>query len=148
MPKSLRAAAASHAALALAAIAMSASTANASTRTVYQETANLSCGGGACRADFIDLPANQALDVEHVWCELFTSGTVWQARVYAAPIPPYFTIPLGLQWLRTTGSLKGYTLGAEVSMRVPLGKQFTAVISYDGANPTGSCSFTGVRITT
>jgi hypothetical protein len=135
------------AALCLAAVAAAESANAAQTRAPFQQTAILGCGGGNCRADFIDLPNNQALDIEHVWCELFTSGTVWRGQVYALPISPYFIIPLDLQWQRSHGATKGYTFGAEMSMRVPLGKQFTALINYDGVNPTGFCSFTGIRIT-
>ena len=148
MPKSPRAAAASFAALALTLAAAPAAEA-AITRTQAQQQVNLSCGGDTCTASFPDLPANQALDLDHVWCELFTTATVWQARIYAAPAAPIFTIPLDPEWVRLVGgssTVRAYTLGGELNMRVPFGKQLVAVISYEGSNPTGSCSFTGVRL--
>lgn len=58
-------------------------------------------------------------------------------RVAAAPL---FTIPLTPEWVRLVGtsSTRAYTLGGELNMRVPFGKQLTAVIAYEGGSPVGS----------
>lgn len=123
--------------------------ADAATISHFQQHDSLSCGSGTCRADFIDLPPNQALDVEKVWCEVYTTGTVWRGWIYSQPIEPYFTIPLELEWVRLAGgnTTKIYQLSVDAGMRVPLGRQLRVSLEYAGGSPIGSCSFVGQRIT-
>jgi hypothetical protein len=133
--------------LALAALGLDA--AGAATRVPFQQQVQLQCGSGVCRADFVDLADNQALDVTHVWCEfnLASGGTAFRGTVYYVPSTPYFSAPLDLLWFRLVGTQHAYTFGADPDMRVPLGKRLTVAINYAGTLHSGNCSFTGFRIT-
>ena len=121
--------------------------AGAATRVPFQQQVALSCSAGYCSANFVHLPANQALDIEHVWCEVFGTATVTRGIIGADPAAPFFSIPLDVGWFRIIGTTRFYNLEVDPGMRVPLGKRLKAIIDYSGPTPGGNCSFTGFKIT-
>ena len=116
----------------------------ATTRQHYQRQASLDCSGG-CVAVFPKLAANQALDIDHVGCQLNTTGDVLGAYVMLLPQSLSFNMPLDLLWKATSGNLNIFTMGGEVNVRVPLGKQAQIGI-VAGGSPIGTCSITGTLL--
>ena len=134
------------AALALASIAATfpASASATVARQHYQKRVDLTCGVG-CTAVLPKLPANQALDVDHVACDFNTTGDLIDARLELLPDSLSFSMPLGLNWQRSFGSADYFTLGGEMNVRVPLGGQARVVILVGGAT-YGSCTVTGTLL--
>ena len=120
----------------------------ATTKQHYQKQAELTCGAGiGCLAVLPKLPANQALDIDHVVCDLNTAGQVVFAGLILMPASLSFTMPLDLLWQRTAGGSHYYTLGGELNVRVPLGRQAEVGV-LASSTPYGSCSFTGTLLIT
>ena len=114
------------------------------TRQHYQKRVDLTCGAG-CTAVLPKLAANQALDIDHVACDLNTAGDVLFVALDLLPASLSFSMPLGLIWKRSSGGTNYFTLGGEVNVRVPLGRQ-ARVAMLIGGTPYGSCSFTGTLL--
>jgi hypothetical protein len=112
----------------------------------FQQQVELVCSSG-CVAKFAKLAANEALDIDHVACEVSTTGDVILASIGLLPAETLkFTLPLGLDWQRKALGLNAYTFSAEVNMRVPFGKQAQALV-FGSGGPTGHCSITGTKLT-
>jgi hypothetical protein len=103
------AAGARHAAVALSVFVLAAvsfDTASAVSRAHFQQQVDLKCKASECRARFVDLPSNQALEIEHVWCDVTFQGTGYatgidSASIYSYPkTVPFFSVPLELGWDR------------------------------------------------
>ena len=134
------------AALTVAATAtIAASPGSAATKTEhYQRLVQLNCNG-SCIAKLPQLPANRALDIDHVVCEVNTGGDVVGAYLMLVPESLHFSMPLNLVWKRSFSNVNIITLGGEVNVRVPLGRQAQVQMLVEGA-PIGSCSFTGTLL--
>ena len=130
----------------LALVSLGVDTSAAGTRVLFQQQVSIGCSNGACYAKFADLPANQALDVVRVWCQILAQGNVYFGRIY--PIPSGgIIVPFELVWHSAQGTTHFYNLKADADMRVPAGRQLIAEVSYSGAiAPTGYCSFTGFKL--
>ncbi len=135
-------------ALALAAFAAPFSTASTALAAQhYQQRVQVTCSG-YCFAKFPKLAANQALDIDHVACNFNTVGEIGDAAIGLLPESLSFSMPLELLWQRTSLSQHFYTLGGEVNVRVPLGRQFEIFLLATGGTAYGSCSATGTLLTT
>lgn len=131
---------------ALAAFSLDA--AGAATRVPFQQQTQLNCQGGTCTAYFVDLPANQALDINNVWCELgVIGGTANRAYIYSAPLSPVLKVPLEIGWDRFVGTIHYYTFRSDPNLRVALGRRLVAEIQHTGSGLLGFCTFTGFKIT-
>jgi hypothetical protein len=121
--------------------------ASAATNTShFQQTVPVSCGGGWCGAKFPQLAANQALDIDHVACDVITDGLAVLVKVKLLPASLNFTYPLELQWQRKFLDGNLFTFGGAVNIRVPQGKQVGVEMAI-GGTPKGDCSITGTKIT-
>jgi hypothetical protein len=138
----------SAAAAALAFAGMIATSTGASAAVVashFQQQATLVCSSG-CVAKFGKLAANQALDIQHVACEVSTAGDVILATFALIPDSLNFSVPLGLVWQRKALGFNAYTFSAETNMRVPFGGQAQVGILASGS-PAGKCSIIGTKYT-
>ena len=115
------------------------------TRQHYQKRVDLTCGSG-CIAALPKLAANQALDIDQVACDLNTAGDVLLVALDLVPQSLNFSMLLGLIWKRSFGGTNYFTLGGEVNVRVPLGRQ-ARVVMLVGGTPYGNCSVTGTLLT-
>ena len=120
--------------------------AGAVTKQHYQKRVNLSCAGN-CAAALPKLPANQALDIDHVVCSINTTGDVFFVALNLLPASLDFSMPLSLVWKVSAFNQISFTVGGEVNVRVPVGGQAQVGIVVSGA-PNGSCSFTGTLLIT
>jgi hypothetical protein len=138
------------AALGLIAVGLQASPARALTevdRVPYQEQAGLTCGGGQCIANFIDLRAKHALEVEQVRCHFSVqNGATHFAQTYYLPNDPNFSVPLAAIWQRTVGTVTSVTLDSSMRWTVPRGKKLVVANSYTGGSPNGRCIVVGTRV--
>jgi hypothetical protein len=102
---------------------------------------------GNCVAKFPQLPANTALDLDHIVCEVGTTGTgvLTFGQLQLLPASLNFIYPLTVQWERKFFGGTIYTLAADVNIRVPAGKQFE-IDTLAGGTPSGRCTVTGTRI--
>lgn len=138
--------AASAAALTLAAFAASAGGASAAITTQhYQMRVSVTCAG-ICSTKFPKLAANQALDIDHVACDVNTTGEVADAAISLLPTSLNFSMPFGGLWKRTGLGLNLYTLSGEMNVRVPLGRQFEVYMLAANGTAYGSCSVTGTLL--
>ena len=113
--------------------------------THFQQRVDLVCASG-CTAKFIKLAANEALNIDHVTCEVTTGGEVVVVSIALLPDSLKFSIPLGLAWQREFLGANVFTFSAETNMRVPVGRQAQVVVMA-GGSPVGSCSITGTKLT-
>ena len=131
------------AALALAAIQLAAPSASAAVTAQHFQalSTQITCNAG-CVLKFPKLAANRSLDIDHIVCDIYTGGNIVGASVKIVGVAPTFYYPLGLQWERPSIGTTGYTLGGEVNIRVPYGKQVVVEALISGS-PAGTCSITG-----
>ena len=88
--------------------------------------------------------ANQAVDVDHISCELITDGVLSFVRLTLLPTSLSYPVPLAWQRKFLDGSV--YTLAADVNIRVPRSRQ-VQIDLVAGGEPRGLCALTGTRLT-
>ena len=111
----------------------------------FQQQVTLVCSSG-CVAKFGKLGASEALDIQHVSCQVSTGGDVIVVTLALIPDSLKFTVPLGLVWQRKALGINAYTFSAETNMRVPFGGQAQVGILASGS-PAGECSIIGTKYT-
>lgn len=132
-----------------AAPALAAST-GTTTVTHFQQEVSFDCGtSNSCYASFLDLPAKQALDVEHVYCRLYVqkAAAPVEAYVYYDPAPTVH-VPLARTWDGATIGQKIYYFALDTDLRVPLDGQLRVSLlrSVGGSWGFGTCTAIGNRL--
>lgn len=120
------------------------------TVTHFQQEVSFDCGtANTCYGSFIDLPAKQGLDVEHVYCRLYVqkAAAPVEAYVYYDPEPTVH-VPLARTWDGATITQKIYYFEVDTDLRVPLGGQLRVELTRNtgGSWGFGTCTAIGNRI--